>query len=260
MLPESDPTVLLKVPIKSSCSEIIHKLPTSLPQVVGVNKYLSQPPIFSKVIRLVPISLHSCCAKKDEYIYPLSINEFLLSIIDTIRPLSELNSQGEHRQLQRTSIVRTWQNQRQPVTFYCGNLQWVLASPMWRLSVDYCKTDVLTSVMDLAVYPVYSETVSRHGCICPNLNIHFDLLSQNVVLSRTGLLLVFNVTCHICLGKAKIEDLPLVQLDLEFLEYGELSEVLPRSKALTLTKLSQIVHQLNTGLPVFECKTKCSKS
>ena len=110
---------------------------------------------------------------------------------------------------ERTSIVPTWQHQRQPVTFYCGNLQWVLASPVWSLT-DCRLLQNRCSNNDLVTYAhFYSKTVSRRGCVCPNLMIHLDLYCENAVLSPTGWLFGrFNVTCHICLGKAKIEHFP----------------------------------------------------
>lgn len=79
----------------------------------------------------------------------------------------------------------------------------MLASPVWRLIADYCKTDVLSSEMGLAV--LLQDNEQTHGCFCQNLNIHSDLFCENAVLTLTGWLLVFNVTCHNCLGEAKIE-------------------------------------------------------
>lgn len=99
----------------------------------------------------------------------------------------------------------TWQNQRQPVTFNCGNLQWVLASLVWRLTDCRLLQNRCSNWWDgsSCTPSFYPKTVSRHGCLRPKLNTHFDFFCENAVLPGTGRLLVFNVTCHIYLDKGR---------------------------------------------------------
>ena len=92
-------------------------------------------------------------------------------------------SSGADPAIERTSINPTWHNHRQPVTFYCGNLQWALASSVWRLTgCRWLQNRCFTEWNASSRTQFYPEIVSRNGSFCTNLDTHSDLFCENLVL------------------------------------------------------------------------------